>query len=931
MVKKNIVGKIFVVTLVCSLVGAVFGSLTSDVNTVQAMPAPLDKPDAVTKAQVSETYGQLPLSFEANQGQADDQVRFLSRGNGYNLFLTSSEAVLTLSKHTTTTTVDPEITQATEYAVLRMQPVGANPEPDIAGVEELPGKSNYIIGNDPQQWHTNVPNYAKVRYQHIYSGVDLVYYGNQRQLEYDFIVAPGADAEAIGLEFKGAERLALDAQGNLIIHITGGKVIQNAPIIYQEFDGIKQGIPGGYVLLNNNMIGFQVGTYDTSRPLVIDPVVIFSTYLGGSGGDYGFGIAVDDQGCSHVTGYTGSTNFPTQDAYQGTNNGDNDAFVTKLSDSGNSLVYSTYLGGSNNDYGADIVVDGQGSAYIIGLTDSTNFPTLNPYQGVYGGGFGDVFVTKLSASGSSLVYSTYLGGTGMDNGYSIAVDGQGSSYVTGYTGSTNFPTQDAYQGALTGIPDAFVTKFSTSGSSLVYSTYLGGSGSDYGYGIAVDGTGSAYITGNTNSTNFPTQNPYQGTNAGSNDAFVTKFAASGNSLSCSTYLGGANDDYGYDIAVDGQSCPHVTGRTFSTNFPTYNAYQGTIAGDNDAFVTKFASSGSSLVYSDYLGGTACDCGRGIAVDCHGSAHVTGWTFSNDFPTQNACQETNAGGNDAFVTKFSTSGNSHEYSTYLGGNNDDSGADIAVDCQGCAYVTGDTGSTNYPTLNPYQGANAGGIDAFVTKLCSPPLDFGDAPDSPYPTLLTNDGARHLVDSAVFLGSSIDTEPDGQPDPDALGDDDDTNDDEDGVTFDTTLLGQCQQADIQITASQAGKLDAWIDFNDDGDWDDPNERIFNNYTLSGGINPLSFTVPCNAIATEQTFARFRFSTDGVAGYDGQADDGEVEDYAVSIIESSPWEPLDYDTDESGAIEIMEVLTAISDYFSQQITILQVLQVIGLYFSG
>ena len=489
-----------------------------------------------TKQRIVETYGKLPLSFEANQGQTDRRVKFISRGPGYTLFLNSTEAVLSLSSPQSSQRAQrmtPNFLSASsapsavndpnpQSTVLRMKLVGANPHPEVVGLEELPGKSNYFIGNDPAKWRTNVPTYARVQYKDVYPGVDLVYYGNQRQLEYDLIVAPGADPGAITLSFEGVERLRIDAQGDLVLDTSGGEIRQHKPLVYQEVDGVQREISGAYVLNGGRQVGFEVAAYDASKPLIIDPVLSYSTYLGGSRSDAGFGIAVDASGNAYVTGFTGSTDFPTASPLQPAFGGGpsfGDAFVTKVSASGNALVYSTYLGGSDDEFGEHIAVDASGNAYVTGLTDSTNFPTASPFQAAFGGNR-DAFVTKLNAAGNTLVYSTYLGGSADDDSRGIAVDAAGNAYLAGFTGSPNFPTASPIQPANAGGTDAFVTKLNAAGNALVYSTYLGGTES--GRGIAVDASGNAYVTGQTNSTNFPTVNPFQATKAGSSDAFVAK-------------------------------------------------------------------------------------------------------------------------------------------------------------------------------------------------------------------------------------------------------------------------------------------------------------------------------------------------------------------------------------------------------------------------
>jgi hypothetical protein len=684
--------------------------------------------DRNTSARLLENYGKLPLSFEANQGQTDEEVKFLTRGHGYAMFMTSGGAVMELrapSKENKPPEAVGEISpgkrrrsmESEPFAVLRMKLVGANRRARVEGTEESPGKSNYFIGNDPSQWRVDVPNYTRVRYESVYPGVDLVYYGNHGQLESDFIVGAGEDARAIRLRIEGARRMRINRDGDLEIKIHGGQVVLGKPVVYQQIQGEERHLVAGrYTVLGKHEVGFEVASYEKSEPLIIDPVLRYSTYLGGSGNDYVYGIAVDAAGNAYVTGQTDSANFPTTNPLAGTNAGNNDAFVTKLNAAGDALVYSTYLGGSGVDSGNRIAVDVEGNAYLTGNTTSTNFPTMNPLQASLGG-TSNAFVTKLNAVGNALVYSTYLGGSGRDGGYGIAVDVEGNAYVTGYTTSTNFPTVNPFQASLGGTEDAFVTKLNTAGNAVVYSTYLGGSDGDAGDGIAVDVEGNAYVTGFTYSTDFPTKNPFQASLGGAQDAFVTKLDGVGNAAFYSTYLGGSGYDYGYGIAVDAAGNAYVTGYTTSTNFPTVNPFQASLDGTEDAFVTKLNTAGNAVVYSTYLGGSGGDGGYGIAVDAAGNAYVTGYTYSTDFPTKNPFQATLGGGSDAFVVKFNTSGNAVVYSTYLGGSGGDGGYGIAVDA-GNAYVTGPTYSANFPTMNPFQAASGGSSDAFVAKIFFP---------------------------------------------------------------------------------------------------------------------------------------------------------------------------------------------------------------------
>jgi uncharacterized repeat protein (TIGR01451 family) len=543
-------------------------------------------------------------------------------------------------------------------AVVRMRLAAARATATMAAMDELPGRVNYFIGNDPKKWQTNIRTYAKVRSRNVYRGVDLVYYGNQQQLEYDFVVAPGADPKVIRFKIDAqdsagkSEQPRLDADGDLVLGHAADEIRFRKPVVYQPAMQGKDSVEGHYALKNNE-IGFEVAAYDHRRPLIIDPGVLYSTYLGGFGDDYGAAIAADSSGNAYVTGETSSLKFPhSPGALQGTNHGGHDAFVVKLNAAGSALIYSTYLGGSSNDGGHGIAVDASGSAYVTGLTVSGDFPTVNPLQLTSHGV--DAFVAKLNADGSALVYSTYLGGSGSDGGSGIAVDASGNAYVTGGTGSTDFPTVNPLQPTNHGGGDAFVLKLNAAGSALVYSTYLGGSGYDGGSHIAVDTGGNAYVAGGSQSTDFPTVNPLQPTNHGNLNAFVAKLNASGSALVYSTYLGGSgsNFDAADGIAVDAGGNAYVVGFTSSTDFPTVDPLMPQFQGGNyDAFVAKLNADGSALVYSTYLGGSNSDVGQAIAVDGSGNIYVTGYTNSTNFPTAYPLEPNYHAQNDAFVVKI----------------------------------------------------------------------------------------------------------------------------------------------------------------------------------------------------------------------------------------------------------------------------------------
>jgi len=691
-------------------------------------------PGTATQARLAEAYGKMPLSFEANEGQVDKAVKFLSRGQGYSIFLTPAEAVLSLrgGQH--------------ETAVVRLEVAGGKRAPRVVGLDPQATKSNYFLGNDTSRWHTGVSHYARVRYADVYPGIDLVYRGNQRQLEYDFVVAAGADPRRIRLAFQGVNALTIGAQGELILHTAQGDLVQHAPVLYQEAGEERQPIEGRYVLRTGHQVGFAVGRYDRGRPLVIDPVLAYSTFLGGSGDDESRGMTVDAAGNAYVTGLTTSTTFPgvngssIQPAH-GVNPGFADVFVTKINATGTAIVYSTFLGGSGIEWGIGIAVDGAGNAYVTGFTGSTSFPGVGgaSIQPTYGGGDSDVFVTKINAAGTAIVYSTFLGGSAAEWGLGIGVDGAGNAYVTGFTNSTTFPGVDGSSiqpsNAGGGTPaDAFVTKINPGGTAIVYSTFLGGGGTDVANAIAVDAAGNAYLTGETFSTDFPGVNgsSIQPANGNFGDAFVTKINPAGTAIIYSTYLGGSFNDVGRGIAIDGAGSAYVTGGTDSASFPGVNggSIQPANGGGNssaDAFVTKINPAGTAIVYSTFLGGSASDLGLGIAVDGAGSAFVTGGTESTTFPgvNGNSIQPANGGGQDVFVTKINPTGTAIVYSTFLGGSGFEAALGVALDAAGSAYVAGYTGSATFPGVDgsSLQPANGGGSDdAFVTKISEPGLEF-----------------------------------------------------------------------------------------------------------------------------------------------------------------------------------------------------------------
>ena len=652
------------------------------------------------------TFMKAPLSFIKNDGQKDPSILFYEQGWGHATAFSKEGIFFSFSK------LSKIKDKGQSSEIVALSPLNASLS-IIEPNEQREGKVNYFIGKDSSGWKSNISTYGAILYKNVYPGIDMKFYGTNSQLEYDIIVAPGSDPSRIRLAYTGVERLLLVPTGDLEISLKEGSLIQKKPFVYQVINGIRKEIEGKFVVAGSTY-GFDIGPYDKNHLLVIDPILIYSTYLGGTGADNALGVAVDSTGNVYVAGQTSSFNFPSQNPYQGSYGGGNyDAFVTKYDSSG-ILVYSTFLGGYDEDCANAIAVDSSGNAYITGYTYSANFPTQNPYQN-FNAGNADVFVTKVGSSGNPLVYSTYLGGSYDDIAYGIAVDASNNSYVTGYTYSSNFPTEDAYQSINAGSQDVFVTKLNSAGNALVYSTYLGGGSLEAALSITVDITNNAYITGYTWSDNYPTQNAYQNSLMGMNDVFITKLNPSGGALVYSTYLGGSDNDYAWGVAVDVSGNAYVTGSTGSYDFPTQNAYQPSSGGDNDAFVSKLSSSGTSLIYSTYLGGYGYDEAFGIKVDSTGSAYVAGYTYSYNFPIKKAYQDYFGGYTDAFITKVHPTGDSLVFSTYLGGNSLDCVNAIAIDSSGSAYVAGVTASDNFPTQNPYQGYNAGSIDAFVSKL------------------------------------------------------------------------------------------------------------------------------------------------------------------------------------------------------------------------
>ena len=720
-------------------------------------------PSAGEHSGIAERYGRLPLAFEQNRGHTDGRVDYLARAAGQMIFLTPTGATLALKGE-----------QGKRGAAIRLAFAGANARARASGLERKPGSVSYLKG-ERSEWRGGIPTYGRVQYESIYPGIDLAWYGtNGGRLEYDFLLAPGADPDRIALRIEGAERVSLTSRGAVRIETAAGSVTQRPPVAYQQLGGQRRPVESRY-RLDGHRVALALGSYDRSRPLVIDPVLAYSSYLGGGSSDSGQAIAVDSAGSAYVTGPTYSSDFPTTTgAFEESDPPDSsDAFVSKLSPDGSELVYSSYLGGNGDDSGQAIAVDSAGSAYVTGEANSNDFPTTPGAFEEDDQTGSDAFASKLSPDGSELVYSSYLGGGGSDTGQAIAVDSAGSAYVTGQANSSDFPTTaGAFQQSDQPAGDAFASKLSPEGSELVYSSYLGGNGNDLGQAIAVDSAGSAYVTGQANSSDFPTTaGAFQESDRPDIDAFASKFAPDGSELAYSSYLGGNDKESGRAIAVDSAGSAYVTGPTDSSDFPTTGgAFQESDRPDTDAFASKLSTGGSKLAYSSYLGGGGSDSGRAIAVDSAGSAYVTGLTASSDFPTTARAFQSDQPDFDAFASRLSPSGSELAYSSYLGGNGFDFGQAIAVDSAGSAYVAGSTDSTNFPTTagafdeSSNDAPEDESSDAFVSQLGARADLSLTKSDSPEPVSVGAElnytlGARNAGPDSALGVRLVDQLPDG----------------------------------------------------------------------------------------------------------------------------------------------------------------------------
>jgi hypothetical protein len=732
---------------------------------------PAQKP--VDKANAAPAVSALTDQMYFESAQSSSPARFISRGHGYTLFAAPGEITMVFKPaalaHTSASNAVHNRAQLNELA-LRMRFKDANADAVIEGEQQLAGASNYFIGG-PSHWRMNVPHYSRVRYRDLYPGIDLVLYGSGGQLEYDLVVRPGADPGKIALAVEGAEQTRIDASGNLIIRTAFGEVRQPKGVAYLLQRGKKTAVRVAYKNRPDHLIGFAVANHDASATLVIDPVLRYSTIIGGTGFDSALGIAVDSSNHAYITGSAGAADFPTTaGVFQRTANSQV-AFVAKFSFDGSSLIYSTFVGGSSGrTLGEGIKVDSAGDAFITGLTESPDFPTT---AGAFQSGLrgsNDAFVVKLSPGGAHLLYSTLLGGSAGDLANGIAIDKAGNAFITGSTGSADFPTTPAaVSRTLKGFSDAFLSELNSTGSNLVYSSYIGGSKSESGDAIALDSTGAAYIAGSTDSPDFPvTRGAAQTTFGGgveAGDFFATKVNPQGTSLVYSTYIGGFGDEGSEGrggIAVDSAGNAYITGDTFSANFPTTaGAFQR--SGACGPFVTKLNATGTAFTYSTRLTGSdgGCEIGHGIVVDAAGNAYVTGTTGSTDFPTQEPFDALlsgpfiDQGQADAFVTKLNPSGTALIWSSYLGGPGTfDEGIAITLDADRNVYMAG-TASTGFPTTqNAFQKTANSAEDAFVAKVI-PLCRLGSV--NPSVTLCAPSGGSTVSSPVKIIAGTRDSAP------------------------------------------------------------------------------------------------------------------------------------------------------------------------------
>lgn len=738
-----------------------------------------DLSNAVTEMPGGKRYEIRQRAFTVNQGQWPDSVLFRSDADGAAVWFTTSGMIYQLFREKSPDKALPakpaELKQTPEIEsrLVKASFIGANRHPVVTGERLIDYKCNYFLGNDTSRWRTDVPNYESITYTNLYDGVNLRFHGENGKLEYDFIITPGADLSRIAIAYEGARYISLNADGNLIIETDWGSFVEKAPYIYQESDGKRAEVSGAFELRGQNSFGFKLsGSYDSSRRLIIDPVLSFSTLLGGSGDDLCADMRINASGEAFICGITSSADFPVLSGYDNTFNSNDDIFLTKFNAPGNNIIFSTFLGGSNDDLSNAMTLFGD--IFISGHTFSNDFPTVNPVDGSLNGA-ADVIVARIGAAGNTLSFSTYLGGNGGEAANDIVVRCQPPCltptlriWIAGLTTSTDFPTLNYFDNTLSGDADAFLTLLSltTLSGSITYSTYFGGDSSDYATGLVVKGNSPyyPYICGSTSSPDLPAVNAHDNTLSGSTDGFMAGFDIAGNGqlfLMVSTFIGGAEMngvETANSMALNSNGDFIIGGIASSAGLATAGVFDNSYGGLIDALVSAYSGSNYSLLFRTYLGGTDQDVlypfssgSRNIAVDNQDNIYVIGTTESSDFPVVDPFDASLGGNGDSFAAKISPDGSNLLFCSYLGGSDYESSHAIAVDTFGCLYLSGITGSADFPVFNPYDGSLSA-VDNFLTKICLPTFICGDA---------NGNGAVNILDATFIIAYLYKNGPDPEP--------------------------------------------------------------------------------------------------------------------------------------------------------------------------
>lgn len=713
---------------------------------------------ALSPTLVSKVPAAMPgdLIFVPNMGQADASVQFQAHQGGNRWLFTQDEIiyswVVAEESHEVFTDIPSPLPQVS-IGTLSQQFLGANENAQFAATNPLAGKVNYLLGNDSTRWYTNLPTYATFRTKEFYPGIQVTYQGQENILGTQFTVHPGIDIAQVRWQYPNAESVSINELGqlSLVLPNIAETITIPTPTARQFVAGHYVFVDIQYVQLSSEVISWHLGDYDLTANLIVDtqmPALSFAY-------DRVEDVFVGGQGHAYVVGFTSSTDFPMENPLQSTSVGQFDAFITQFTPDGTGLMYSTFLGGTGFDMASSISEDDTGYMYVVGTTDSLDFPVLNPWQANYHGVF-DSFVVKLSPDGSSMVFGTYLGGNNVDAASQVVNDVTGNAYFTGVTHSCDFPLSNPLQGVCAGNEDAFVSKLSSDGQTLIFSTYLGGDDYDAAYSLDVDAQSNAYVIGETRSPDFPLMNPFQNTLSGISDVFVSKLDSTGQALTYSTYLGGNTSEVAGDIAVHDDGTVFVAGMTGSIDFPLLDPFQNLYHGNNDIFISRMNQAGNSLVYSTYLGGSDTDTGLDIEVDDDGNMYVTGMTHSTDFPMMNAIQPANGGYQDTVVAKINANGSALVFSTYVGGESSEFVSSIAIDPDNNVYVAGETWSGAYPTtVGAWQENYAGGGDGFVTKILADGSAFGYSTylGGGFPTDVTLSGMSGTTYDSWLVGSMI----------------------------------------------------------------------------------------------------------------------------------------------------------------------------------